>query len=133
MTVEKNQPVDEELDGTLQLNLGESSARLTPRIVLQDKNVTIILPEDRETLVVGRIYGDSIADIDLDPHGAAKYGVSRRHAVILKRGNQWLVEDLNSLNGTFANDVEVKSGRPVSLEDGDLIRFSHMKFVFLLS
>ena len=133
ITVKKEELFDDGLDSTVQLDLGEPSAQLTPRIVLQDENVTIILPEDKEVMVVGRTYGDSIADIDLDPHSAAKYGVSRRHAAITKRGNQWQIEDLNSLNGTFVNEAEVKSGRPVTLQDGDLIRFSHMKFVFLLS
>lgn len=99
------------------------------RMVLQERNVTINIP-DKEKLVLGRTRGNVTADIDLEPYQASKFGVSRRHALLTKRGKSWWLEDLHSLNGTFVNDVEIKEGHPVALKDGDVVRFSHMIFVF---
>lgn len=55
--------------------------------------------------------------------------VSRRHSVIERDGDQLLIADLDSLNGTFVNDVPVRR-RP--LEHGDRIRIGDAQFLFLL-
>ena len=49
--------------------------------------------------------------------------VSRRHARILQRGGAWLIEDLESTNGTFVNGERVVTSQP--LTDGDRIRLSN--------
>ncbi|MGW8226414.1 MAG: FHA domain-containing protein, partial [Anaerolineales bacterium] len=46
-------------------------------------------------------------------------GVSRRHAQISQRGNQYLIEDLNSSNGTFLNGQRITGSAP--LKAGDVI------------
>lgn len=116
--------------GTLQLGK-DNAARPTARIVLKDKAVTIDLPA-KNSLVIGRTHGSTVVDLDLEPHQASKYGVSRRHAKLIYRGNRWLIEDMHSLNGTFVNDDEVKHGRPVELKHNDSVRLSHMVFTFEL-
>ena len=121
---------DEELEGTVQIKLGQSSGQAGPRLILQDKNITINLPQS-DTLTLGRTYRNNIVDIDLEPYEASKYGVSRRHARLFKQGDLWLLEDMNSLNGTFVNNTEAKHGNPVVLKDGDTVRLSHMKFIFM--
>jgi hypothetical protein len=45
--------------------------------------------------------------------------VSRRHAVIVRAADRYLIEDLGSTNGTFVNGRRVD--RPVPLRDGDVI------------
>jgi Nif-specific regulatory protein len=55
--------------------------------------------------------------------------VSRRHSVIEQEGNQLVIADLDSLNGTFVNDVPV---RRRALEHGDRIRVGDSLFLFLL-
>lgn len=121
---------DNENIATFQLGKSNPTQSLA-RIVLKDKAVTINLPS-KNTLVLGRTHGSTVVDIDLEPHQASKYGVSRRHARFLKRGKRWLIEDLHSLNGTFVNGNEVKHGRPVELKHNDSIRLSHMVFTFEL-
>lgn len=102
------------------------------KIFITDKNATVQIPE-QDSIVIGRTHRNIIADLDLGPYGAAQVGISRRHALLTRNGDQWLIDDLGSLNGTFVNEVPVKSGHPVPLKNGDLIRCSHMSFIFLLT
>jgi hypothetical protein len=48
--------------------------------------------------------------------------VSRRHARVILQGDQYLLEDLGSKNGTFVNGREI--GKPHILEDGDEIQIA---------
>ncbi len=54
--------------------------------------------------------------------------VSRRHAIIAYEASKFVIQDQNSLNGTFVNNQPVKEPQP--LEDGDiiLIGVSTLKF-----
>ena len=55
--------------------------------------------------------------------------VSRRHCTIRREGDLFKVTDLESLNGTFVNDVPVKERY---LEHGDRLRLGDFTFSFLL-
>lgn len=46
--------------------------------------------------------------------------ISRRHALLRRRGDLWEVEDLDSTNGTFVNDVPVSG--VTALGPGDTLR-----------
>lgn len=59
----------------------------------------------------------------------ADASVSRRHSQIDKEGEQFLLADLDSLNGTFINDVPVKHR---VLQHGDRVRIGDSQFLFLL-
>ncbi|HYY56900.1 MAG TPA: FHA domain-containing protein, partial [Pyrinomonadaceae bacterium] len=54
--------------------------------------------------------------------------VSRRHCIIRREADQFKIKDLESLNGTFVNDVPVKER---ALSHGDRIRIGHHLFLFL--
>ena len=54
--------------------------------------------------------------------------VSRRHAVIKRKGNQLEIGDLGSLNGTFLNRRRIESGE---LSDGDELQIGKYKLAFL--
>jgi Nif-specific regulatory protein len=54
--------------------------------------------------------------------------VSRRHAVIEKEGDRFVIADLGSRNGTFVNDVPV---RRRELQHGDRVRIGDSQFFFL--
>jgi hypothetical protein len=54
--------------------------------------------------------------------------VSRRHAVLVRRGRGFAVEDLGSLNGTFVNRRRVDAE---TLEDGDEVQIGKYKLTFL--
>ncbi|MDQ1708515.1 MAG: hypothetical protein QOJ88_1726 [Pyrinomonadaceae bacterium] len=59
----------------------------------------------------------------------ADASVSRRHSQIEKDVEQFVLLDLESLNGTFINDVPVKR-RP--LQHGDRVRIGDSQFLFLV-
>jgi serine/threonine protein kinase len=100
------------------------------RLFLPDQKITLRLP-NRDELIIGRTHLDTVVDLDLGPYGAAKAGISRRHARLFKEDGRWLIDDMGSLNGTYVNNVKITPGEAVALKDGDSIRCSHMSLVFL--
>ena len=54
--------------------------------------------------------------------------VSRRHAMIEKDGERFIIADLGSRNGTFVNDIPVKRRE---LQHGDRVRIGDSQFFFL--
>ena len=55
--------------------------------------------------------------------------VSRHHCVIRNEGDEYLIEDLNSVNGTYLNGERVNAG---SLNEGCLIAIGISRFLFKL-
>lgn len=72
-----------------------------------------------ETVSIGRAPEN---DIRLD-----EPTVSRRHALIRKQGQVYILEDLGSGNGTFINDQPIKLAE---LHDGDIVQISNFVLVF---
>ena len=56
--------------------------------------------------------------------------VSRRHAVIHNRENQYYLSDLGSRNGTYVNGMALKPNEQVLLNDGVAIRFGSASYIF---
>ena len=66
------------------------------RIILKFKSTVLKeLKIDQDEIIIGR---DSGNDIQID-----NVAVSREHARIIRGPNYYLIEDLNSTNGTFVN------------------------------
>lgn len=89
----------------------------------------------KQEFLIGREdpIGNVFPDADLGPHGGDTGGVSRNHAKILVRGNQVLVEDLNSTNGTWVNKVKVQPGQPAPVTNGSEIRLGKVALIFQMS
>jgi pSer/pThr/pTyr-binding forkhead associated (FHA) protein len=75
---------------------------------------------EKESTTVGR---SPDCDVFLDD-----VTVSRRHAQVLRRDGQFVIEDKGSLNGTFLNRRRIESGQ---LEDGDEVQIGKYKLTFL--
>ena len=73
-----------------------------------------------DSVVIGR---ETAADVCV-----ADASVSRRHSKIEKQDDRFVITDLESLNGTFVNDLPVKSRM---LQHGDRLRIGDAQFVFL--
>jgi FHA domain len=53
--------------------------------------------------------------------------VSRDHALLIRRGEQWYLDDCGSLNGTYVNRSRIESQR---LEEGDEVQIGKYKLTF---
>ncbi|MDD4169074.1 MAG: FHA domain-containing protein [Desulfotomaculaceae bacterium] len=80
-----------------------------------------------ETFVVGQevlLGRDRRCDINI----AASFASARHARIYLKEGQYWL-EDLESTNGTFLNEIPVD--KPIVLANGDIIRIGSVIFRFV--
>ena len=82
----------------------------------------VIEMPDETRLVLGR--GDQVSgpDVDLNVFGAGDKGVSRRHALLERRGPVLALSDLESRNGTYVNGQWAFPAVYYALEDGDIVR-----------
>jgi hypothetical protein len=53
--------------------------------------------------------------------------VSRDHALLIRRGEEWFLDDLGSLNGTYVNRARIESQR---LAEGDEVQIGKYKLTF---
>jgi pSer/pThr/pTyr-binding forkhead associated (FHA) protein len=75
---------------------------------------------DRDRMTVGR---RPESDVFLDD-----VTVSRDHAVIVRRGHDYYLDDCGSLNGTYVNRRRIDSHR---LTDGDELQVGKYKLAYL--
>src|SRR5204863_6062799 len=54
--------------------------------------------------------------------------VSRKHAVLIRRGDEFFIEDLGSLNGTYVNRKRIESAR---IESGDEVQVGKYRLTFM--
>ncbi len=77
--------------------------------------------------VIFRI-GQNLGDIDYAV--ADNTSVSRHHADIMRKGNEFFILDNNSTNHTFVNEKQAMPGEYVPIKGGDIIRLSDVSFRF---
>src|SRR2546421_8782737 len=76
---------------------------------------------DEPVISIGRLVSNDICLEDLY--------VSRHHCVIRTEGTEYIIEDLNSANGTYVNGELVKA---TPLEEGSIIQIGNSRFIFRL-
>ena len=79
------------------------------------------VPLDHSALTLGR-------STDNDLGYPEDSGLSRRHLTFEKEGEEWIVRDLSSKNGTFLNGVRIQDKQV--LRPGDKVTASHLQLVF---
>ena len=112
-------PEESEDDGT---ELLEELATEGPALVVRSGGGRAgehFLPEGERT-TIGRSPDN---DIFLDD-----VTVSRKHAVLIRRGDEFFIEDLGSLNGTYVNRKRIESAR---LESGDEVQVGKYRLTFM--
>ncbi len=85
----------------------------------KQRGKTIQLPD--ADIVIGR---DEDCRIRLEANG-----ISRRHCLLKKSPNGWLIEDLSSGNGTFLNGEGIK--KELLLQSGDIFSIGPVEFQFV--
>ncbi len=94
----------------------------TPPPGIGDAKILFVQEPGREPFVLSTIgisFGrDPACNITFGP---ASIMVSRKHATLHLEGNNWLLEDNGSFNGTFVNDHRIAA--PTPLYHRDMVRF----------
>ncbi|MGC6486692.1 MAG: FHA domain-containing protein [Planctomycetota bacterium] len=78
---------------------------------------------DGERVAIGRLPGN---DVHLPSDR-----VSRRHAVVDRDGDRWLVQDLGSANGTTVNGKALEPRAPLQLQNQDVVTVADDRFLFV--
>jgi len=102
-------------------------------VVLRGMKIGAEFPiyEGRNT--AGR-FADKPVDIDLVAQEATdQIWCSRQHAAFVFEKNAVVIEDLNSLNGTWVNGVRVHAGEPKVLRPGDVVQIGTVQMKLVLS
>lgn len=86
-------------------------------VISDDGGKTILVPLVRDELTIGRKEGNIVRLIERD--------VSRHHAVIRRKDDSFIIEDLDSYNGVFVNDERIDG--QARLKPGDRIRIGEYK------
>jgi pSer/pThr/pTyr-binding forkhead associated (FHA) protein len=102
------------------VEIGEVTAR-GPALVIRagGGRVGESFAVDRERTSIGR---RPDAEVFLDD-----VTVSRDHALLIRRGDAWYLDDMGSLNGTYVNRSRIESQR---LEEGDEVQIGKYKLTF---
>ncbi len=106
--------------------------RIAGKLVSLSSNRVFILNSDRN--LVGRY--DPVTgikpEVDLTYEDDNR-SVSRRHAVIFRRNNQFFVqEEIGVLNGTYVNGTKATNGGEHPVNDQDMVNFGMLAFKFYL-
>lgn len=97
--------------------------------VVRGQRMDVVYPLYPGKNYLGRT-DDKPVDVDLEDQEAAdRIWTSRQHSVITVEATRIVIEDLNSLNGTFVNRARVHPGEVRELKPEDVIQVGtvHMK------
>lgn len=96
---------------------------VTVRLIIGDGKREVEVVLGSKPILIGRVdpSANILPEIDLSNEAHEK-GISRRHARILKREANLVIEDLGSANGTFINGKKLVPYLFESLNDGDLLQ-----------
>ncbi len=136
---QSTQPTTDSLRGEaaapmITAHLGPLGVVSGPQFFIATSGVALPIPPGEEILIGRRDPRlPEPPDLDLEPYGAGSAGVSRHHAKLLHRPEGWFLEDLQSTNGTYVNEVRLLAHRPVGLRAGDMIRFAQLTLIFMES
>ena len=88
-----------------------------------------VTPIESKSLIIGRNpeSAPQKIDIDLSDYVAADDGVSRVHAAIALHGYRLELEDRNSTNGTYINNIRFNESHPI--RSGDIIRLGNFQMI----
>jgi tRNA A-37 threonylcarbamoyl transferase component Bud32 len=111
------------------------AARATAKLIVAGTtklDVSFVLQKESNLLGRSDPQSNIFPEVDLS-HFDLETKVSRRHARIWREGETFLIEDLNSVNGTVINDaVRLAPRQPRVLESGDKLRLGETTLHFLV-
>ncbi len=136
----KEASIDHLPTATLSMAYATQAAKITPapnqefKLVLHFLETGQILDVQLgDDLTIGRLIAnsDEKPDIDLEPYGGYRWGISRIHAKLCIQNNMPTVIDMNSTNGTWISSNRIQPEMPYQLMHGDIVRFGKLKVQIL--
>ena len=122
-TKKKEEDSQEEICGeTVVLSAGQKKGPAA--LVSREPGELATIYLEQELTVVGKLANASDAVIPMPT-------VSRMHARIRKREDEYYLADLNSRNGTAVNGRMLKGDEEYQLQDEDQVDFAQARYVFL--
>lgn len=108
---------------TMLLDCSEQGQVPVPILAGSAGGVSVELFIEGADFTIGKKHG-SVDGVISEP------SVSRIHAAIRKKGRQYFLEDMNSKNGTYKNNVRLKVGEMVPIAHGDELGFGNVRLAF---
>ena len=118
-TIYSDSESDEDTEGTVFVDL--SNEEKTHKLMSETGQVIHVIGE--ESCVIGKKEDEVDLFIDED-------GISRMHARIIVKDDEFFIQDLNSKNGTFKNGMRLKPYEQKKLVKGDEIKLATRKLIF---
>lgn len=88
------------------------------------KNTYEIIAIDKESFIIGT------ASEKVDFRLTNNKTISRMHACILVENGKYYLQDCNSSNGTFLNNIKLKQNEKSEIKNSDVIKLADEEFVF---
>lgn len=99
------------------------------KLTMNDEREFIL--DGNKEFLIGRSDAASGIEPEIDLTAVDKDMVtSRKHARVVKRGDAYFIEDLESTNFTYLNGRMLSPQTPTKLDDGDVIRIGKIYLVF---
>lgn len=96
------------------------------RLVVQDEDEEHNISIDQMPFIIGSLAANCNYHFD-------NKLISRIHLKITNDGeNNYMVEDLNSTNGTFINEERIQPNQKLAIENGDIIKVAIMQLKFVI-
>lgn len=108
------------IEGALTDSTGFKEIRINPILIRRKTGERISI--NQNSFVIGSIK-DSVDYCISD-----NTNISRKHACIMKLEDGYYIQDMNTTNGTFVNDMRVMPERYIKLESGSVIRMAEEEF-----
>lgn len=102
--------------------------------VMGEKLPLVVEGKDQPTILGRQSQSGTVAPgtVDLTKYQGHLLGVSRQHASISFVEGSFILEDLNSSNGTWVNENRLAPNQPRPLRNGDVLRLGQLIiFVYL--
>ena len=107
---------------------GAAEEKLSLVLISEGDGHRFVVQPRGQTALIGRNDRKAKVIVDIDPTGESGqgYGVSRRHARVHYLNGIYLLEDLESLNGTYLNERKLRPYLPEVLHDGDQVKLGDL-------
>ena len=115
----------EDTEGTASL------ASFSEVLLLIDGMVARLVIRENQEYYLGRFKVPNGDEVDLNPYGALKNGVSRVHAKLIMENSKLYIVDLASSNGTYVRRNRLHPHEPALLHKGDDLLLGRMRMQVL--